>query len=89
MASSEELFAHPLHPYTKSLLSAIPKPDQISEKNRKRIIYNPVKEHDYTEQKPTLQEILPGHFVLANDVEIERYNKEIKQIDKDLAAHKE
>lgn len=89
MASSEELFAHPLHPYTKSLLSAIPKPDPISEKNRKRIIYNPVKEHDYTEQKPTLQEILPGHFVLANDAEIERYNKEIKQIDKDLAAHKE
>lgn len=83
MASSEELFKHPLHPYTKSLLSAIPKPDPISEKNRKRITYNPVKDHDYSEQTPVLREIRPDHFVLANDKEIVKYEAEIKLLDKE------
>lgn len=88
MASSEELFKHPLHPYTKSLLSAIPKPDPLSEKNRKRITYNPVEAHDYNEQKPTLHEIRPNHFVLANDVEMAKYEDEIKVLDKALAKVK-
>lgn len=83
MASSEELFKHPLHPYTKSLLSAIPKPDPISEKNRKRITYNPVKDHDYREQTPVLREIRPDHFVLANDKEIVKYEAEIELLDKE------
>lgn len=83
MASSEELFKHPLHPYTKSLLSAIPKPDPISEKNRKRITYNPVKDHDYREQTPVLREIRPDHFVLANDKEIVKYEAEIKLLDQE------
>ncbi|HKL84262.1 MAG TPA: ATP-binding cassette domain-containing protein [Bacilli bacterium] len=82
MASSEELFKHPLHPYTKSLLSAIPKPDPLSEKNRKRINYNPVQAHDYSEQKPELHEIRPNHFILANDVEMVKYEAEIKRLDK-------
>ena len=82
MASSEELFKHPLHPYTKSLLSAIPKPDPLSEKNRKRINYNPVQAHDYSEQKPELHEIRPNHFILANDVEMVKYEAEIKHLDK-------
>jgi len=82
MASSEELFKHPLHPYTKSLLSAIPKPDPLSEKNRKRINYNPVQAHDYSEQKPELNEIRPNHFILANDVEMVKYEAEIKHLDK-------
>lgn len=81
LASSDELFAHPLHPYTDALLSAIPKPDPISEKVRKRHIYNPQKEHDYSLEKPTLQEIVPGHFVLANSVEMEKYRKKIKELD--------
>ena len=42
LATSDELFAHPLHPYTKALLSAIPLPDPVYEKNRKRITYNPL-----------------------------------------------
>ena len=46
LASSDELFRHPLHPYTKSLLSAIPLPDPRSEKNRQRIVYNPLAEQD-------------------------------------------
>ena len=88
MASSEELFKHPLHPYTKSLLSAIPKPDPLSEKNRKRINYNPVDAHDYSEQKPRLTEIRPGHFILANDVELTKYEAEIKALDKTAAKAK-
>ena len=76
MASSEELFAHPLHPYTKSLLSAIPQPDPDYEKTRKRIYYNPMM-HDYTEDKPEFIEIKPGHFVLANKKELEAMKKEL------------
>ncbi len=82
LASSDELFAHPLHPYTRALLSAIPKPDPLSEKVRKRIVYNPAKEHDYSVEKPSLHEILPGHFILASDSEIEKYKKMIEEDDR-------
>lgn len=73
LASSDELFAHPLHPYTKSLLSAIPLPDPITEKNRKRIVYNPVLDHDYSKEGPTMREVVPGHFVLCNTEEYDKY----------------
>ncbi|MBO7633299.1 MAG: ATP-binding cassette domain-containing protein [Lachnospiraceae bacterium] len=76
LATSDELFAHPLHPYTRSLLSAIPLPDPDSEKKRKRIVYNKLKDHDYSKQGPTMREIVPGHFVYCNDEEAERYKKE-------------
>jgi oligopeptide transport system ATP-binding protein len=82
LATSDELFAHPLHPYTRALLSAIPKPDPLSEKKRQRIVYNPAKEHDYTVDKPEFVEILPGHFVLANKAEIEKYQGMIIEDDK-------
>lgn len=85
LATSEELFKHPLHPYTKSLLSAIPKPDPVAEKNRIRIIYNPSEVHDYSVDKPSFVEIRPGHFVLANKAEVEKYNKEMEEIDARLA----
>lgn len=81
LASSEELFRHPLHPYTKALLSAIPKPDPLSEKNRVRQVYNPASTHDYSKQKPSFRELIPGHFVLCNDEEEKRYLEEIKRID--------
>jgi ABC-type oligopeptide transport system ATPase subunit len=81
LTTSDELFKHPLHPYTKSLLSAIPQPNPLSEKRRKRIVYNPMTAHDYSKQKPTLHEILPGHFILANDAEIAKYKEEISEID--------
>ena len=73
LASSDELFAHPLHPYTKSLLSAIPLPDPHFEKKRKRMIYNPLAEHDYSSDKPSMREIVPGHFIYCNDAEFARY----------------
>ena len=79
MADSDELFAHPLHPYTKSLLSAIPLPDPIYEKNRKRIVYNPLAEHDYSVQQPSFREVRPGHFVMCNDAEEEAIRKELEQ----------
>ena len=75
LASSDELFDNPLHPYTKSLLSAIPLPDPQSEKNRTRIVYNSLMEHDYSVDKPTLREIKPGHFVRCNDAEEKRYKE--------------
>lgn len=78
MASSDELFLNPLHPYTRSLLSAIPLPDPIYEKNRKRITYNPLVEHDYSVDKPSFREIKPGHFVMCNDAEYQRYLERLK-----------
>lgn len=81
LADSDELFKHPLHPYTKSLLSAIPKPNPLTEKSRKRIVYNPQEVHDYSVEKPKLVEIKEGHFILANSVELEKYKKEIEEID--------
>lgn len=77
LATSDELFANPLHPYTKSLLSAIPLPDPHYEKNRKRITYNPLVSHDYTKEGPTLREVKPGHFVSCNTEEFEKYVKEL------------
>ena len=81
LATSDELFKHPLHPYTKSLLSAIPLPNPELEKKRKRIIYNPEEAHDYSKEKPKMVEILPGHFILANTEEIAKYKQEIKELD--------
>ena len=78
LAESEELFKHPFHPYTRSLLSAIPQPDPNYEKNRKRIVYNPIADHDYRNSQPTFREVLPGHFVLCNDEEYARYRSEVK-----------
>ena len=77
MTTSDELFEHPLHPYTKSLLSAIPYPDPHYEKSRKRIEYNPAQAHDYSKEKPTLREITPGHFIYCNSAELEAYRKEL------------
>jgi oligopeptide transport system ATP-binding protein len=78
MAEAEELFKNPLHPYTKSLLSAIPLPDPHYEKKRKRVVYKPEEAHDYSVEAPELREITPGHFISCNTSEFEVYKKEIK-----------
>jgi oligopeptide transport system ATP-binding protein len=75
LATSDELFKHPLHPYTKSLLSAIPLPDPHFEKNRKRIDYVPSRDHNYANEKPELREVEPGHFVRCSTEEFEKYKK--------------
>ena len=79
LADSEELFRHPLHPYTRSLLSAIPQPDPNYERTRKRIVYNPVADHDYRNSTPTFREVCPGHFVLCDDAEFEKYSKIVSE----------
>lgn len=76
LAETEELFAHPLHPYTKALLSAIPVPDPIAERGKVVTVYDPSC-HDYTADKPGWHEVSPGHFVLANQTETETYRKEL------------
>lgn len=78
-ASSTELFAHPMHPYTRALLSAIPKPNPRSERKRQRILYNPAEVHDYEHgDTPELREVREGHFVYCNQAEYERYKEELK-----------
>ena len=83
LAEADELFANPMHPYTKSLLSAIPLPDPKTEKTRKRIKYNPLESHDYSIDKPTFREIKPGHFVMCNDAEEAAYKAELSEGEKD------
>ncbi len=78
LATSEELFKHPLHPYTRSLLSAIPLPDPHYEKKRVRMTYNPIAEHDYSVNLPSMREISPGHFVYCNDEEEAKYKELVK-----------
>ena len=82
LTTSDELFKHPLHPYTKSLLSAIPKPNPIIERHRERIVYRPNEVHDYSVDKPEMREITPGHFIYCNKAELEQYKKEIDELDK-------
>jgi len=73
MASSEELYRHPLHPYTRALLSAVPQPDPIFEKQRQRISYDPARDHIAMDEPRTMQEVLPGHFVFCNSKELIQY----------------
>ena len=77
LADSDELFAHPLHPYTRSLLSAIPLPDPIYERQRRRITYNPLAEHDYSVDQPSFREVRPGHFVQCNEAEYQKILAEL------------
>ena len=70
LAESEELFKRPLHPYTRSLLSAIPMPDPRHEKNKRIYVYDPDM-HDYAVDSPKWTEAYPGHFVLANERELQ------------------
>lgn len=78
LADKEELFKHPLHPYTRALQSSIPQPDPRYEKIRPpKIKYDP-RMHDYSVDKPSLKEVSPDHFVYCNNAEFEAYQKQIK-----------
>ena len=77
LATSDELFAHPLHPYTQSLLSAIPLPDPLMEKKRKRLKYDPLAAHNYGSEQPEMREVAPGHFVRCSREEFERYRQQL------------
>lgn len=74
IAESEELFNYPLHPYTKSLISAIPIPDPMIEKEKKLLVYDPAM-HDYSSEKPELTDIGNGHMVYGSPSELEKYKQ--------------
>ena len=76
LAESEQLFAHPLHPYTKALLSAVPMPDPVAERKKKLLVYDPAC-HDYSADAPVWAELEPGHFVLGNQKELDQYRIEL------------
>ena len=76
LAEAEELFRHPLHPYTKALLSAVPNPNPYLEREKKLMVYDPSC-HDYSVDKPIWCEILPDHFVYGNELELDEYRKEL------------
>jgi oligopeptide/dipeptide ABC transporter ATP-binding protein len=78
LADSDELFRHPLHPYTRSLLSAIPLPDPATERDRIRIRYNPLTDHEYTTETPEFREVCPGHMVRCTLKEFEEYKKKVQ-----------
>ena len=61
VAPTEELFENPIHPYTKSLLSAVPTPDPRKEKNK---VLVPFDGTSFTGQGE-MKEISPEHFVLV------------------------
>ena len=72
IAEAEELFDFPMHPYTRSLISAIPIPDPKLEKNKVLFTYDP-SVHDYSEDKPEMVNIGNDHYVFGNKKEIEEY----------------
>ena len=80
IADSETLFQCPLHPYTISLLSAVPMPDPVVERTRRAIVYDPSK-LDQSGALRSLREIRPGHFVFATDKEMEGYEKKLAEIE--------
>ena len=77
LAETEKLFAHPLHPYTRALLSAIPMPDPDSEKKKVLEVYDPSCHH-YETDKPQWIEIEDDHFIMANQEELAAYKKQLE-----------
>ncbi len=69
IARSEDLYEHPMHPYTRALLSAIPEPNPLTERKRIRTDYVPERDHDYSVEKPSMVEIEPEHFVYCSPSE--------------------
>ena len=81
IAPANRLFEAPLHPYTKSLLSAVPIPDPHIERKKKIVTYNPAELHHYVKSDaPQLVEIEPDHFVRCNTPELEAYKKDLARL---------
>ncbi len=76
LAEAEELFLHPLHPYTQALLSAVPNPNPYLERTKQLLVYDP-SIHDYSTDKPVWEEILPDHFIYGNQRELDGYRKKL------------
>ena len=82
IAEAETLFEYPLHPYTISLLSAVPMPDPMVEKNRKHIVYDPGV-LDQSGDPREMREIRPGHFVYATPKEYDGYCEKMDRLEKE------
>lgn len=82
IAPTDVLFKYPLHPYTHSLLQAVPMPDPRIEKAKELVIYDE-STRDLSGEKPILQEIRPGHFVFANDREMREYEETLRRWEKE------
>ncbi|MGG6798279.1 UNVERIFIED_CONTAM: ATP-binding cassette domain-containing protein [Streptococcus canis] len=76
IGTSDDVYNHPIHPYTKSLLSAIPEPDPDKERQRVADVYDPSQELDGQERQ--MHEITPGHFVLATQEEADHYRRDYR-----------
>jgi oligopeptide transport system ATP-binding protein len=78
LAETEMLFAHPLHPYTRALLSAIPFPNPLVERDKKVFVYDPTC-HDYSQEKPIWAEMEQGHFVRGSKKELDECDRLLSQ----------
>ena len=78
IARGNDLYEKPLHPYTRALLSAIPEPNPLTERMRKRIDYDPERDHDYSQEQPSMVEVEPEHFVYCSPSELAEYRRIIK-----------
>lgn len=74
LAAADELIEHAMHPYTRSLISAIPMPDPIRERGKKLLTYDP-NMHDYSVEKPQWHELRPEHYVLCSESEAAAWSK--------------
>lgn len=78
LADTETLFRHPLHPYTKALLAAVPVPSPDYRRQGSPEVYDESM-HDYSVDLPVWHEIEPGHFVRANQAEIAAYTRRLSE----------
>lgn len=79
LANSDDLYRNPMHPYTQSLLSAIPRPDPRTEKTRQRLVYTPEEARETLHEGAIMREVTPEHFVLCTEEEYHEYQRRFSQ----------